>query len=375
VAKIKIAFDANPLVGNKTGVGQLTEELIIRLASNNPENLFVGQYFDFLNRKQPSNLPVAENITYKKTTLMSPKLINLLRRASISFPFEFFCRIRPNIILSTNFVSSPSLFSARNVLFVYDLCYEDFPEFVSDKNGNYLRKWVPKSIKRADKIVTISEFTKSRITDLYKVSPEKITVMSVPPRHKSDPDSSILKRLDLRDYLLFVGTLEPRKNILNLLRAYELLPKDMQDKYPLVLVGGKGWKDEGIIQKIVDMQKANLRIIQTGYVSDAEKSALYESSTLVSQLSHYEGFGMPVLEAMNYGKPVVCSDIEVFHEIAGDAVVYTDKDSPEDIMKSVSVLLNDQGSMNELSEKATKNITNYPSWDEVAKHLTKELKL
>ncbi len=373
MAKIKVAFDANPLVGNKTGVGQLTEELIVALAKRNPDKSFIGHYFDFLNRKNPSNLPSAVNITYKKTTFIPTKFLNLLRRINISLPFEFFCRIRPDVILFPNFVSSPSMFNAKKILFIYDLCYVDFPEFVSDKNSQYLRKWVKKSINTASNIITISEFTKSRIIDVYNVSPEIISVIPVPPKKNPVADKTILSRLDLENFLLFVGTLEPRKNILNLLNSYEALSKDIHDKYPLVLVGGKGWKDENILNKIDEMSKSGLKVIQAGYVSDAEKVALYESSTLVLQLSHYEGFGMPVLEAMSYGKPVMCSDIPVFHEIAGDNVEYVDKDNPIEISEEISRIVNDSKLQESLSKKGLSYANEYPDWDNVAEIITNQL--
>jgi glycosyltransferase involved in cell wall biosynthesis len=237
---------------------------------------------------------------------------------------------------------------------------------VSEKNRNYLQKWVKKSIGSSSNVVTISEFTKERIIDVYGVAAEKILVIPVPPKQKISPDNSILKRLNLNDYLLFIGTLEPRKNIIKLLESYELLPNNIQDKYPLVLVGGKGWKDEEILQKIEEMKQMDLKVIQTGYVSDAEKSALYESSTLVIQLSHYEGFGMPILEAMSYGKPVICSDIPVFREIADDVAVFVDKDNESEISQTISRVILDKILLESMSKKSLDHTKEYPTWRDVA---------
>lgn len=370
MAKIKIAFDANPLVGQKTGIGQLTYELILALAKDNPDKNFIGHYFNFLNKKDVSDLPNLNNISYKKTILLPTKILNILRRINLQLPFEFFCRVHADTILFTNFVSQPSLFKSKKVLFVHDLSFEDFPEFVSEKNGAYLRKWVKSSINSSQEIVTISEFTKQRIIDVYSIEPEKIKVMAIPPKPVTIADNSILDNLGLKDFLLFVGTLEPRKNILGLLNSYELLSNDIQDKYPLVLVGGKGWKDEAIIEKIESMKKNSLSVIQTGYVTDQEKSSLYKASTVVVQLSHYEGFGMPVLEAMSYGKPVICSDIPVFHEIAKNSVIYVNKDNPTEVAEAIKKLLTDKPLGEELSKKSMDYVNNYPKWQEVAKSLS-----
>lgn len=370
MAKIKIAFDANPLVGQKTGIGQLTHELILALAKDNPEKIFIGHYFNFLNKKNTDDLPHSENISYKKTVLFPTKILNLLRRINVQLPFEVFCRVHANVILFSNFVSQPSLFKTKEVLFVHDLCYEDYPEFVSEKNGTYLRKWVKSSIKSSQIVVTISEFTKQRIIDVYGIDSEKIQVMAVPPKPKTEVDNTILNKLELTGFILFVGTLEPRKNILGLLNSYELLPGNIQKKYPLVLVGGKGWKDEGIVEKIESMKSNNVPLVQTGYVTDQEKSALYEASAAVVQLSHYEGFGMPVLEAMSFGKPVICSDIPVFHEIAKDSVIYVNKDDPAEVAEAIKKLLTDNPLRTNLSNKSLEYVKTYPKWQDVAESLS-----
>jgi glycosyltransferase involved in cell wall biosynthesis len=366
MVKIKIAFDANPLVGQKTGIGQLTLELITALAEDNPEKQFIGHYFNFLNKNKIIDLPIASNISYKKTIYFPTKILNLLRYLNIQLPFEFFCRARTDKIIFPNFVSMPSLFRSKSILFVHDLSYEDFPEYVSEKNGRYLRKWVPRSIKNAESVVTISEFTKKRIIDAYNVSTNKIRVIPVPPRQKVKPDISIINKLQLKDFILFVGTLEPRKNIINLLKSYEMLPLNIQNEQPLVLVGGKGWRDVEILKKIQSMQEAGLSVIQTGYVSDEEKSALYESSKVVLQLSHYEGFGMPVLEAMSYGKPIICSDIPVFHEIADSVAIFVPKDNPVHISQTVLRVITDSKLRKSMSKKSLEHVKNYPKWQDVA---------
>jgi glycosyltransferase involved in cell wall biosynthesis len=141
-----------------------------------------------------------------------------------------------------------------------------------------------------------------------------------------------LKKMGIQGkYILFVGSIEPRKNIQNLVEAYTKLPMFIKDTYSLVLAGGKGWKDEQILASIKDAQNNGNKIIQTGYITEAEKDALYKDASLFVLPSHYEGFGMPIYEAMQYKIPIVASNIPVFNEIAGDSITYFDKDSVGDI--------------------------------------------
>lgn len=367
----KVSFDANPMVSQKTGIGQLSYELFSALARNNPNIHFVGHYFDFLGKKNSRDLPSYPNLTYKKTILFPSKILNALRRIGIQLPFEIFCRSKADLLVFPNFVSTPSLFKTPSVLFVHDLSYVDVPSFISEKNGNYLRKWVGSSLRAAHYIITISEFTKKRIVEYYNIDSSKITVIPVPPKPLVEPNNEHVDIID--NCILFVGTIEPRKNLLNLLGSYKLLEKRIQKLHPLVLAGGKGWKDDEILSTINRLRGQGVPIIKTGYVSDQQKSALYHRASIVIQPSHYEGFGMPVLEAMSYGKPVLCSDIEVFHEIAGDAAVYFDKDDPAAINDAISEILRNPEKQKEMSVKSTKHVKNYPSWDDVATQLSEIL--
>lgn len=370
----KVVFDANPLVRSKSGVGYLTHQLVQSLACVNPETIYVGHYFNFLAKKHVNNLPAAANITYVRSLLFPSKFLGLLRKLGMQPPYNLFTKNSADIVLFTNFVSMPYTGNTPAVVAVYDLCFVDCPEFVADKNGAYLRRWVPPSINRADLVLTISNFTKSRLMEVYDVPESKIHVMPVPPIQKAIPAQGVVEKFELTGgYILFVGTIEPRKNILTLLYAYEKLDETLRAKYALVLVGGEGWKDDEIKKRIESLQHKNFKIIQTGYVSNEEKSALYEKASLYVQPSHYEGFGMPVLEAMSYGKPVLCSNISVFHEVAGDAAIFFDKDNPSALASILADLLTNPAKLTELSKKSTVKAKSFPNWNTVAQDLTKRI--
>jgi glycosyltransferase involved in cell wall biosynthesis len=369
----QLLFDANPLASNsKSGVGFLTQRLIEALADVAPTELeLTGHYFNFLGRKDiMDSLPSRPNLRYQTTTLVPTKLLNGLRRIGIELPFSLFARTSADIVLFPNFVSMPTRKNILHVLAVHDLSFVDCPQYVSERNASYLRRWVPISIRRANIVLTISEFTKSRIMNEYGVPAENIHVMAVPPATKAAADTSVHAKhhIDM-PYMLFVGTLEPRKNIETLISAYEKLPDAIRQKYALVLVGGKGWKDESIHAKIAELQASGHNVIWTGYATEAEKSALYEKATLCIQPSHYEGFGMPILEAMSYGKPVLCSDIEVFHEVASDAAAYFATEDPDDLATKITQIIDDPARLADLSAKASTRAMAVPDWPAVASAL------
>ncbi len=364
--KTQIFFDANPLVkSNKSGVGYFTDRLVRALSETFPEDIQLhGHYY---GSRGGEELPNSPNIDYAPSRLVPERAVNISRRLGFYPPLSAFYRSSIDIALFPNFVSLPTNKKTLNVVFVHDLSFVDHPEFVSSRNGSFLRKAVPRSIKNANLVVTISEFTKSRIHKVYGVPLEQIYVMYIPPVQITETDENVLARHHLNDYLLFVGTLEPRKNISTLLKGYALLPKSVQEKTPLVLVGGKGWNDEELMSVMSKLKNEGHNIIQTGYATNGEKATLYKHATICVMPSHYEGFGMPILEAMQYGRPVICSDIPVFREVAGDSARYFDKDSPEALAELLGELLNDKQELKRLEKKSQERINNFPTWTKIAK--------
>lgn len=371
-AKTKILFDAGPLVnGQKSGVGHYTAGLISALATAYPEELeLVGHYFDFLGRKGQMALPEAPNIRYRRTRLFPGKLPSALRRLGLSLPFELFVKERGDLHLFPSFLGWPSLFGTQSAVAIHDLSYLDYPQYVSPRNQRDLERFVPASLKRAALVITISEATKASIQQHYSQFNKPIVVGHIPPTAMSSvrPDDAerIVKQLGITgQYILFVGTIEPRKNLEGLLDAYAQLPAATQQLYSLVLAGGKGWHDEAILSKIAGLQQQGLSVIQTGYVDETQRAALYQKAALFALPSHYEGFGMPLLEAMHYRVPVVTSDLPVLHEVAGEAAVYCDPTSPESIAKSLGEVLDNTELHDKLVAAGQRQLAKF-SWTTVA---------
>lgn len=369
---LRVLFDANPLLNEKTGVGYFTSSLIEHLARSYPDSIeLVGHYFNFRGKKQPAALPKASNIHYVSTQLFPTKLLNILRRAGIELPIEYFARTKADVHLFTNFVSFPSLDKTPSMLFVHDTSFEDVPSFVADRNGSFLRRFVPVSINRASIIVTISNFSAARIKTLYSPK-KKIEAVAVPPNKPLKSSNEVLRSLHIpKEYLLFVGTIEPRKNIETLLDALPLIYEKTQ--ISLVLAGGKGWKDDVIQEKLKKLEHQGIPVISTGYVTDEQKAALYSGAKLYIQPSHYEGFGMPILEAMSYGLPVVCSDIDVFKEVAGESALYFSAPSSKSLADTVLKAMSNN-KQSELRTRSKQRIAAYPTWDHVSRQVYKELR-
>jgi glycosyltransferase involved in cell wall biosynthesis len=368
-----ILFDANPLMGNRTGVGYYTSQLIDALAKAHPETTFVGYYYNFLGRKPRPTTPVGDNITYRPIYHFPGPIINLLRRFGIEVPIEVLTFKRSDFILYVNFLSQPSLLRTPSATVIHDLTFVDLPEYVAQKNLQDLQRFIPRQITRSRFLISVSGFGKRRINEVFKVPLGDILVTPIPPEatHLFNPDEEqrLLEKLGIEGkFILTLGTIEPRKNLLNMLDAYLQLPDEVQKEYAFVSAGQIGWNCEIEIARLAELEKQGKNIIRLGYVDDEERAALYHRATLFTWASHYEGFGMPILEAMSYGTPCAISDIPVFKEVARDAALYFDQQRPEAIKAAWLNILNDPVLHERLSTKSKQRAATY-KWSDVAASL------
>ncbi|MGQ9501096.1 MAG: glycosyltransferase family 4 protein [Anaerolineae bacterium] len=214
------------------------------------------------------------------------------------------------------------------VLTVHDLIFRLFPEHHKRLNFWYLNATMPLYCRRADAIIAVSEATRHDLMRLYGVPAEKITVIheaAAPHFKPATPEriAAVRERYGLPEhYILRVGTIEPRKNLERLLDALQLL-QHYDSTIRLVVVGSKGWLYDRFFKKL---HGSGLRhaVVLTGYVRDTDLPAIYSGATLLVEPSLYEGFGLPLLEAMACGTPVVCSNTSSLPEVAGDAACYFD---------------------------------------------------
>lgn len=205
----------------------------------------------------------------------------------------------------------------KAIVIVHDLAIYKHPEWFLGKQFLAKNILVPTSVQKAQKIICVSENTKKDLIELFKIKPEKITVVYPGPCLKKSDEESF-KEFNLeQEYFLYLGSIEPRKNILFLLDAFEEFYKQ-SNKFQLVLAGGKGWKNDDILSKIKELSDKNI-IKYLGYVSEAQKFGLLKKSKAFVFPSLYEGFGLPVLEAISLNVPAICSNNSSLPEVLGDA--------------------------------------------------------
>lgn len=372
--RLRILFDAHPLLGRKTGVGYYTYQLILELARQYPHDLeLVGYYHNFLYRKYTPDLPTAPNIRYRRIAFMPGQVVNLLRRLHILLPVELLTLTKADFLLFPNFLGLSSFFHTPSASAIHDLTFVDVPEYVSTRNLHDLLRFIPAQIRRSSFLITVSEFGKQRLHEEFGVRLSNILVTPVPPgtppQQGTDEEQQLLRKLGISGkYILTLGTIEPRKNIPHMIEAYLQLPEKLQREYTFVIAGKIDWNCEREVTLLEQMKREGENILHVGYASEPERAALYRNATFFTWASHYEGFGMPILEAMSYGTPCAISNIPVFREVATDVALYFNQQDPDSIVASWQQLLVDKALRQHLAEAGKRQANTY-RWDAVATHL------
>lgn len=279
------------------------------------------------------------------------------------------------VYLFPNFTSWP-LAVSKSIPIIYDLSYEKHPEFAEPRNQAFLSSQVRKTASRADHILTISKNSKDEISEFYGIDNSRISIAypavdtSHYYRRSHEEIDAVLNKYRLTgSYILFVGNIEPRKNLINLLLAYEKLPSQLRRKYSLLLVGAKGWQDDQIFETIQRLQsQGNLIQLPCKRVSDADMPAIYSGASVFVYPSIYEGFGIPPIEAMACEVPVVASDNSSLPEACGEAAVLVDAMSTTKIARGITTLLTNDAMRNN-HIKAGKRQSELFTWHEAARVL------
>lgn len=308
----------------------------------NPRRSWQGEYLAGLAARLGASLELHRrpfpSLVYARLRRMGLRL---------PLPLDFFPSRRRKIFFFPSFVGEP-LLRSRCVPVVHDFEYLHFPSLMQGRDDLFLKRYLPRTVRRASQVVVNSNYTKKELQATYGIPPDKITVVYPAVDHGMfRPDIPEERRLAVRkkyelggEYFFSLSTLEPRKNFSRLIEAYALLPEGIKKRYSLVIAGGQGWKDEDIYATLRKLGSEN-RIKLLGYVHDEDRAPLMREAELFVLPSLLEGFGVPVLEAMACGTPVVTSARGALPEVGGEAVVYVDPLQPESIADGIlSVLEN-----------------------------------
>jgi glycosyltransferase involved in cell wall biosynthesis len=316
----RIGIDVTAAIAQGGGIGRYTRELVravVSLANQYDYHLFSAK--PPLVGPVPDPLPVGSNVSYHPAPLREQWLYRLWHRFNLPLPVQWVTG-RLELFHSPDFVLPPVAGGIPTLLTVHDLSFVHFPETFPAALVNYLNTVVPRSIRRATHILADSVATQNDLIDIWQVAAEKITVLhsgvgeAFRPVNEPERMETVRQKYALGDvpYILSVGTIQPRKNHQMLIRAFQ--PIASQWPHNLIIAGGKGWLYEDMLAEVTK-QGLDERVRFLGFVEDADLAALYTGAALFVFPSLYEGFGLPLLEAMACGVPVITSNASSLPEL------------------------------------------------------------
>ena len=372
---MKLLVNGVPLLAPLTGIGQYTRQLFTALRADGLDPLmFYGLHCEH-------GLPATAEVsgTARNTrraydlvrkVLPNPReLKRLVERASFAWHARGLASAgylyhEPNIL--------PQRYAGPTVITVHDLSCFDHPETHPADRVAIMHRELPRAIERADHIIVISEATRRAVAQRFGVPDSRMTVtlLAAHPNFAPRPAASLqaaLAKLDLQPggYLLSVGTLEPRKNLTTLFQAYSALPDSLRQRYPLAVVGMPGWHTDQLMSSARQLvERGELRFL--GYVDDAVLPLLYAGAAAFAYPSRYEGFGLPPLEAMAAGVPVLVSDVTSLPEVVGDAGVRVGPDDVDAMRDGLRRLLEDRDYAAQLAQQGLARAQGF-SWEKCAR--------
>ncbi|GAB4506251.1 MAG: glycosyltransferase family 1 protein [Anaerolineales bacterium] len=369
---MRIGIDYTSAARQSAGIGRFTRELIraaMALDTGNEYRLLVAG-------RQPiaeAHLPrTGRGFRLVQTPLSERNLVRLWHRLQIPLPVEVFLG-RLDIFHSPDFVLPP-VARAVKVLTIHDLSFLRVPECADPRLRWYLGQVVPRSVRRADFLLADSESTRRDLIELLGVPPDRVQVIygGVDARFAPVEDAEALRRVREtyaggRPFILAVGTLEPRKNYPTLIRAFAQARQAARLPHALIIVGRKGWVYEPIFAA-VDELGLHDHVLFPGFVPDEELPVLYSAADVLVTPSFYEGFGLPALEAMACGTPVIVSDVSSLPEVVGDAGVRIDPRDEAGLAEAMVHVVQDSALRAALRAAGRERARRF-TWDDAAREL------
>lgn len=376
---MRIAVNTRLLLKDKLeGIGWFTFETLKRITESHPEHQF---YFLF-------------DRPYSEEFIFSPNIIPVKLFPQARHPFLYYIwfqfsvkyalrKIKPDLFISTDGYL-PLNIKFKSLIVFHDLNFEHYPKDVPVMERWYYRTFFPKFARKADRIATVSEFSKNDIASLYNIHVDKIDVVynganeAYLPIPSIDQDMVRQKLTNGLPYFYFIGSLHPRKNLANLFRAYDLYRKNSDYKAKLVITGVKKWWTKEIESVYSEMSFKD-DVIFTGRLTVPEARQTMASALALTYVSYFEGFGIPIVEAFRSGTPVITSNVSSMPEISGDAALIVDPFDVSSISRALIQISSDDKLREQLiakgferSKKFTWNQSAGNLWNSVLKTMNKD---
>lgn len=370
--KVKVLFDCTSVRNPISGIGYHTYSLMKALKEGNFPDLELSFYRQpsfsqwLKNQRQfPDNLQEFSSIQFLPLPVT---LSNLLGKSAgyLTNNIDDY-----DIIHGTDHYVYPFR-KGKKVMTIHDLTFLKYPQFCTNIVKQYTQR-IKKCLQWTDAIITISQSSKQDIIDYLGFDKDKIFIIYGASRFNLEYLKNINIELIKKNinydftepYLLFVSTIEPRKNLINLIKAFNICKEKYRIPHHLILIGGKGWQYEAIFAEMENSPFVDY-IHHLGYLTDAEVAVFYAHADIFVYPSFYEGFGLPILEAMTLGAPVITSSLSSMPEVGGEAAVYINPHDVEDLAKTINEVRCDRTLRENLIKKGKSRGKLY-SWEKVAR--------
>jgi glycosyltransferase involved in cell wall biosynthesis len=350
---LRIGIDYTAAVNQQAGIGRYTRALVEGLAKLGGEHEYV--LFMAGGKTQIPELRVPDGFQVRRVPLSDRFVTILWHRLRLPLPVDLFTG-PVDVFHSPDYVLPP-LRRGRKVVTIHDLSFLRCPEGAEPSLRQYLSRAVPRAVERADLVLADSENTMQDIIELLGAAPGKVKVLypGVDERFRPLEEEGLLRRVREEyglpfPFILSLGVLEPRKNLILLLDAYAALKAGGDLSHKLVIAGGKGWLYEGLFRRVQELSLER-EVVFPGFVADEDLPALYNLAEVFVFPSLYEGFGLPPLEAMACGTPVVTSDSSSLPEVVGEAGLMVSSGDGEALAQAMRRALDDSALRVDLAKK------------------------
>lgn len=339
---MKLLINAVPLLGEQTGVGNYARQ--IAEAAQGPDTTF---FYGYYSKSLPENSSKARFVNQIRQLAKKGTLLRRICKKGLALgnqTFNYLLNRVYDCYFEPNFLLLPSMRANHAVITIHDFSCFLYPQWHPGERVRQMERHLWQSVERADMVITVSESIRKEAIEKYGIPPEKIRAIPNGVNHAlyypadAGAKAALRKKYDLPlEFALFVGAVEPRKNLAGLLRAYAALPPGLKRRFPLIFAGCSGWSNDKIFNL---MRENDVRFL--GYLPENDLAALYSSACLFAYPSWYEGFGLPVLEAMACGCPVLTSDDNALVELSAGCARHVAGENIDGMRDALRELLEDK---------------------------------